>query len=373
MLAHEVQPGARWWQYFWRVDPWLIGLIALLLLISIAVLYSAGGVNLVINQGVRIVMGLMVLAAALIMPAPWLIRLTPFAYAVNVLLLIVVLFIGVSAGGAQRWINFGVIRLQPSEFAKIIVPMMIVWLLARKHRAPNMADTLSALVLIAIPVLLIRAEPDLGTAILSGVSGLVALFLAGLSWYLIAAGGLLMVVGVPLFWIFGIADYQRERVLTLFNPESDPWGAGYHIIQSKIAIGSGGISGKGFMQGTQSHLEFLPESTTDFVFAVFAEEYGLFGVSVLLVLYILLVLRGLYLASNLTDCYAKTLCASIFFIIFINVFINIGMVSGFLPVVGLPLLFVSYGGSAMLAFMAALGIALNLIRSYPSEAEKEHL
>lgn len=373
MLAHDVHPREHWWQRFWRVDPWLTSIVVILLAGSINILYSAGGMALVINQGARIAMALVVLVTMLMIPSPWLIRLAPVAYVGNIALLVLVLFIGVSAGGAQRWIDLGPLRLQPSEFAKISVPMMVAWWLTRQYRAPDMLDTIIAVILIAIPVLLIRAEPDLGTAILAGVSGLVALFLAGLSWYLIIIGGVLVGIGVPLFWMFGIADYQRERVLTLFNPESDPWGSGYHIIQSKIAIGSGGISGKGYMQGTQSQLEFLPESTTDFVFAVLAEERGLFGVSILLLLYLLLVLRGLYLSASLTKRYARILCASFFFIVFINVFINIGMVSGFLPVVGLPLLFISYGGSALLAFMAALGMSLNLLRSYQPMAEEEHL
>lgn len=373
MPMHDVNPRERWWQRFWRIDPWLTLILVILLLAGMNILYSAGGAMLIVNQSVRVLMALIVLVILLIVPVRWLIRLTPLAYAANVALLILVLFIGVSAGGAQRWIDLGFLRLQPSEFAKITVPMMVAWWLTRQYREPDIVDTLAALMLIALPVLLIRAEPDLGTAILTAVSGLTALFLAGLSWYLIAIGGVLIAIGLPLFWLFGIADYQRERVLTLFDPESDPWGSGYHIIQSEIAIGSGGISGKGFMQGTQSQLEFLPESTTDFIFAVLAEERGLFGVLVLFVLYIVFVVRGLLLSTELTQRYAQIVCSSIFFIIFINVFINIGMVSGLLPVVGLPLLFISYGGSALLAFMAALGLSFNLLRSYQPLAEEEHL
>lgn len=365
MLEHELSNHSvaprRWWQ----VDPWLSGLVVALLLLSLIMLYSIGGGMALVNaQAIRIAMGAVVLLIILLLPVEWIIRLSPLAYVASLAMLLAVLFIGVSAGGAQRWVDLGPLRLQPSEFGKITMVMMIAWLFSFKPRHPNTLDLLLSLTLIALPVLLIRAEPDLGTAILVALSGLVALFLAGLSWWLIVVGIAVIAAGAPLYWWFGIAEYQKERVFTLFNPEADPWGAGYHIIQSKIAIGSGGVSGKGFMQGTQSQLEFLPESSTDFIFAVLAEEWGLFGVSVLLTLYCALILRGLWLATQLSNRYARMLCGSIFFILFVNVFINIGMVSGFLPVVGLPLLFVSFGGSAMLTFMAGIGLALAMLRSY---------
>ncbi|UJF24294.1 rod shape-determining protein RodA [Suttonella sp. R2A3] len=361
-----VAPPRRWWQ----VDPWISVLVVALLLLSLLMLYSiGGGMALVQAQGLRILMGALVVFVILVMPVKWLIHLSPVAYVGFLALLVLVLFVGASAGGAQRWINLGPIRLQPSEFGKVVMVMIIAWWFSFKPRHPNLLDVLLSLALIALPVLLIREEPDLGTAILVALSGLVTLFLAGLSWWVIAAGGVAAAFGVPLFWAFGIADYQKERVLTLFNPEVDPWGAGYHIIQSKIAIGSGGVSGKGFMQGTQSQLEFLPESDTDFIFAVLAEEWGLFGVAVLLILYTALILRGLWLSTQLSHRYARMVCGAIFFILFVNVFINIGMVSGFLPVVGLPLLFISFGGSAMLTFLAGMGLALALGRSYMRQVE----
>lgn len=366
----------RPWFFAWlgRLDGWLLLVMAMLMVASLIILRSAaGGEDIILRQSLRIVGAMLVFMTLMILPPVWLRRMTPALYVITLILLILVPLVGVSAGGAQRWLNLGVVRLQPSELAKISVPMMVVWFLTIRHAQPPLSEVLVAAVIILVPVVLIREQPDLGTALLVGASGAIALFLAGLSWRLLIVGAILLAIAAPLFWFFGIQDYQRERVLTLFNPEADKFGAGWHIIQSQIAIGSGGISGKGYLQGTQSQLEFLPESSTDFIFAVIAEELGLFGVTCLLIAYGILIFRGLYLSVWLSDRFARVVSASIFLTFFVNIFVNIGMVSGFLPVVGLPLAFISYGGSSIFSLMAGFAIAMNLLGGYRQSPEEEHL
>lgn len=364
------------WFFGWmaRLDIWLLLVMLLLMVASLVILRSAAGSEgIILRQGIRFVGALAVFITIMALPPALLRRITPLLYLATLVLLVLVEVVGVSAGGAQRWLNLGIARIQPSELAKISVPMMVVWFLTIRHTLPSVNDVLVALMIIAIPVLLILSQPDLGTSLLVGASGAIALFLAGLSWRMIAVGAVLIAIAAPLFWFFGIKDYQRERVLTLFNPDADQFGAGWHIIQSQIAIGSGGISGKGYMQGTQSQLEFLPESSTDFIFAVIAEELGLFGVCCLLIAYGILIFRGLYLSTFLCNRFARIVSASIFLTFFINIFVNIGMVSGFLPVVGLPLAFISYGGSSIFSLMAGFAIAMNLIGGYWQSPEQEHL
>ncbi|MDO5090075.1 MAG: rod shape-determining protein RodA [Cardiobacteriaceae bacterium] len=364
------------WFFAWvaRLDGWLLLVMLLLMAASLVILQSASASDgIILRQSIRFAGALVVFITLMLLPPPFLRKVTPLLYVATLGLLILVEVAGVSAGGAKRWLNLGVARIQPSELAKISVPMMVVWYLTIRHTLPSVGDVLAALIIIALPVALILAQPDLGTALLVGASGVIALFLAGLSWRMIALGAVLIAIAAPLFWFFGIKDYQRERVLTLFNPDADQFGAGWHIIQSQIAIGSGGISGKGYMQGTQSQLEFLPESSTDFIFAVIAEELGLFGVSCLLIAYGILIFRGLYLSTLLGNRFARVVAASIFLTFFINIFVNIGMVSGFLPVVGLPLAFISYGGSSIFSLMAGFAIAMNLIGGYRQSPEQEHL
>lgn len=357
-----------------RLD-WLIILLLLMLMTgSLFVLNSASHqADTLIRQSIRFAAGFGLFFIILLLPGEQIRRITPPLYVLTVVLLALVLVVGVSVGGSQRWLDIGVARIQPSELAKLAVPMMVAWVCTRQARPPNLFVVINALIIVALPTVLIQQEPDLGTALLVGASGIIALFLAGLSWWLIGVGVLALAAAAPLFWFYGIKPYQRQRVLTLFNPEADPLGSGYHIIQSKIAIGSGGMFGKGYMQGTQSQLAFLPESSTDFIFSVIAEEKGLIGVSVLLGVYSLLILRGLYLSTRLSDRYARILSASVFFTFFVNIFVNIGMVSGFLPVVGLPLVLISYGGSSVLSLMAAFGLALNLIGNYKTRRKQEHL
>ncbi|PIE82414.1 MAG: rod shape-determining protein RodA [Cardiobacteriales bacterium] len=378
MLKQQELRKRRSWLYplrFLKRIDWILLLIIMVLMLGsiITLKSSAGSDGIITRQLLRFLAGFMVFFTILALPVKQLRRFTPLLYILTISLLFLVLFVGTDAGGARRWLNLGFMRLQPSEIAKLTVPMMVAWYLSRLEQAPNFIQVLISLLIIAIPFYAIVVEPDLGTSLLVGVSGVIALFLAGLPIWMMASGGVLVAIALPLFWQFGIKDYQRERVLTLFNPEADPWGAGYHIIQSKIAIGSGGLEGKGFMQGTQSQLEFLPESSTDFIFAVIAEEHGLIGVSLLLLLYGLLVLRGLYLGTKLTDRFARITVGTIFFTFFLNVFVNIGMVSGILPVVGLPLALISYGGSSVLSIMAGFALAMSLVHWYQYRQVQEYL
>ena len=378
MLMHDVRKKSvrqlvgEWLR---RIDiPMLFGLLVLMAA-SLLILRSAGSgdEDILMRQTLRFAAAIGVLLAIVAVPPRYIRRLTAPAYWLTLVLLLLVLIIGTRSNGAQRWLNFGIVRIQPSELAKLTIPLMVAWLVTIRAAIPSIGSVILALLVIAVPVVLIFMEPDLGTALLVSASGFITLFLAGLPGWIIALSGVLAAIGLPLFWMFGIKEYQRDRVLTLFNPEADPFGNGYHISQSKIAIGSGGLSGKGYMQGTQSQLEFLPESSTDFIFAVIAEETGLIGVGLLLLCYGLIIARGLYLALHLTDRFARIMVASILLTLFINVFVNIGMVSGILPVVGLPLAMISYGGSSILSLMAGFALAMNLAGGFREKKDEEHL
>jgi rod shape determining protein RodA len=276
-----------------------------------------------------------------------------------VLLLVAVATIGATGKGAQRWLDLGFFRFQPSEVMKVVVPMMVSWYLYMRPMPPSFKRIGVSLVIIMLPTILILIQPDLGTSILIAGSGFFVLFFAGLSWRIILSMIPVGMVTGLLGWFFFMHDYQRRRVLTFLNPENDPLGAGYHIIQSKIAIGSGGTFGKGWLNGTQSQLNFLPERSTDFIFSAFSEEFGFVGVVILLTIYLLLVMRCLYVATRAQDSYSRLLCGSLSLTLFVYVFVNVGMVSGLLPVVGLPLPMVSYGGTSMVTIMAAFGILMS--------------
>jgi rod shape determining protein RodA len=275
-------------------------------------------------------------------------------------LLLAVMVAGDISKGARRWLDLGVVRFQPSEIMKLAVPMMMAWFFAEKPLPPRWLHLLIGALITAIPFVLIAEQPDLGTALVVGWAGGVALFLAGLSWIVLLGLGGLLAGAIPLFWTFVMHDYQRQRVLTFLNPESDPLGTGYHIIQSKIAIGSGGIYGKGWLNGTQSHLDFLPEGSTDFIFAAFSEEFGLVGGCLLLALYFFIIARCLYMATRAPDTYGRLLAGSLTLIFFIYAFVNSGMVSGLLPVVGLPLPLFSYGGTSLVTIMAGFGMLMSV-------------
>ncbi|NNE37017.1 MAG: rod shape-determining protein RodA, partial [Gammaproteobacteria bacterium] len=269
------------------------------------------------------------------------------------------LIIGYVGKGAQRWLDLGVIRFQPSELMKLAVPMVLSWYLAEKTLPPSISQIFLSVMIILVPVGLIIKQPDLGTAILVCIAGFSVLFIAGMNWRYITGLVILAASLIPVSWMF-MYEYQRQRVMTFINPEQDPLGAGYHIIQSMIAIGSGGLYGKGWLNGTQSHLEFLPERSTDFIFAVLCEEFGFTGVMVLLGLYLFIIYRGLYISMNSQTTFGKILGASIVLTFFVYIFVNIGMVSGQLPVVGIPLPLVSFGGTSMVTLMIGFGVLMGI-------------
>jgi rod shape determining protein RodA len=339
-------------------------LVALLLLagLGLTVLFSASGqdAGLLQRQGVRLAAGFAMLLLLAQVP-PYLLRQwTPWLFIAGLLMLLAVLGLGVTGKGAQRWLSLGPVRFQPSEMMKLAVPLMIAWYLAEHPLPPRPGRIVVAVVLIALPAVMVARQPDLGTALLIAASGFFVLYLAGLSLRLMLVGTLAAIPAALALWQFGMHDYQRQRVLTFLDPERDPLGAGYHIIQSKIALGSGGVYGKGWLNGTQAHLEFLPERSTDFIFAVFGEEFGLIGALLLLTLYLLLITRGLYITTRAQDTFSRLLAGSITLTFFVYVFVNTGMVSGLLPVVGVPLPLVSYGGTSMVTLMAGFGILMSI-------------
>ena len=339
--------------------PLLLGLIVLMS-VGLVTIFAAGGQDwgLIQRQLVRLGVAISVMVVIAQVPPMAFRRLSTYFYVVGILMLLGVLFFGVTGGGAQRWLDLGFVRFQPSEIMKLAVPMMIAWYISQENLPPRTLHVLIGFILVAVPTLLIAKQPDLGTSLLIASSGIFALFLAGMRWKLIAFIALLASAFTPIMWFFLMQDYQKQRVLTFLNPESDPLGSGYHIIQSKIAIGSGGLEGKGWLQGTQSQLEFLPERHTDFIFAVFSEEFGLLGVIALLAIYGFIVVRGMLIAMRAQEAYSKLLAGSITLTFFVYVFVNMGMVSGILPVVGVPLPLVSYGGTSMVTLLAGFGILM---------------
>lgn len=346
-----------------HIDLPLFLLLLLLCGSGLLILYSASGQGwaMVQKQGIHYLIGFTVLLVAAQIPPRLYQMLAPWAYAVGVLALIGVLVLGVSGKGAQRWLAIpGLPRFQPSELMKLALPLLIAWYMATKGSPPKLFTLAKAMILVAIPLVLILKQPDLGTSILIGTSGILVLFFAGMPWWLIFSMISIVAACAPLMWFFVMHAYQKQRVLTFLNPESDPLGSGWNIIQSKTAIGSGGIEGKGWLQGTQSQLEFLPESHTDFIIAVLAEELGLIGVLLLLTVYFLIVMRGLYMASVCPSLFGRLLSGSLIVTFFIYVFVNIGMVSGLLPVVGVPLPLVSWGGTSVVSLLAGFGVMMSM-------------
>lgn len=345
-----------------HIDGWL--LLALLVLMSVGLftLYSASGQDegQMQRQFARLGLSFFVMFFLAQIPIGAFRRLSTYAYIVGLLMLIAVLLFGDVGKGAQRWLDLKFIRFQPSELMKLAVPMMVAWYISQFNLPPRTIHIITGFTLVAVPTVLIAKQPDLGTSLLIASSGIFAIFLAGMSWRLIGFVSLLGGAFAPIMWFFLMKEYQKQRVLTFLNPESDPLGSGYHIIQSKIAIGSGGMDGKGWLQGTQSQLEFLPERHTDFIFSVFSEEFGLTGVMALLGIYLCIILRGLIIANRAQDAYSKLLAGSITLTFFVYVFVNMGMVSGLLPVVGVPLPLVSYGGTSMVTLMAGFGILMSI-------------
>ena len=360
-MSEEKNFFSTLWQRF-HLDCFLFVGLLVISGYGLMVLYSASGASEVMfnNRLVQLSLGFVVMLVMAQFPPRFYEKIAPYLYIIGVVLLVLVDLIGTTSKGAQRWLDFGVVRFQPSEIVKLSVPLMVATYLGRQKLPPTLYNTLIALLLIFIPTVLVAIQPDLGTSILVSASGIFVVFLAGMSWRLIAAAVIGLAGFIPVMWYFLMHDYQRTRVMTLLDPESDPLGAGYHIIQSKIAIGSGGMFGKGWMQGTQSQLEFLPEPHTDFIFSVLSEEYGMVGVSILLAIYMFIIIRGLIIAAKAQTAFGRILTGAITLIFFVYIFVNIGMVSGILPVVGVPLPLVSYGGTSFVTLMAGFGLIMSI-------------
>lgn len=340
--------------------PLCFGLLVLCGL-GLMVLYSAGGedLSIIIRQALRMGVAFVCMFLIAQLPPAVIERWSLWLFIAGIATLVMVLWVGHVGKGAQRWLDMGFFRFQPSEIMKLSVPMVVAWYLANKTLPPNLGNIIIVGLMIIIPVALIAKQPDLGTSLLVATAGLSVLFIAGMRWKLILIFGALCSMCAPILWYF-MHDYQKRRVLTLFNPEQDPLGAGYHIIQSMIAVGSGGIYGKGWLNGTQSHLEFLPERSTDFIFAVYCEEFGLMGVLLLLSIYLFIIARGLYIAVNAQQTYGKLLAAALTLTFFVYIFVNMGMVIGQLPVVGVPLPLISHGGTSMVTLILAFGILMSI-------------
>ena len=344
-----------------RLDGMLLSALVAVSAFGLFVLFSAAGDNTALwfSQLARIGIGFALLVALSQVPDHFLRMLSPAAYLLGLILLVVVAFAGDIGKGAQRWLDLGVVRFQPSEIMKLAVPMMCAWYLHQRPLPPSLRDIGVVMAIVLAPIALIAEQPDLGTALLVAASGLIVLVMAGLSPLYIGAGVAIVGAAVPVAWHY-MHEYQRQRVLTLLDPQSDALGAGYHIIQSQIAIGSGGVFGKGWMNGSQAQLEFLPERSTDFIFAVIGEELGLLGLIALLAGYLLIVGRGMTMALQCRDAYSRLLAGSIALTFFVYACVNAGMVMGLLPVVGVPLPLVSYGGTSFVTLMAGFGILMSL-------------
>ena len=343
-----------------RIDGPLLGGILLICALGLVVLYSAVGENMRLwtSQVIRLGVALVAMLIAAQMSPDFLRRWTPWGFLGGTVLLVLVLTTGELSQGARRWLDLG-IRFQPSEIMKLAVPMMAAWYLHDRQMPPRAGQLLLLAVMILIPTLLIARQPDLGTSLLIAASGLIVIVLAGLPVRVMLGLAVLSVPGAMVLWNF-MQDYQKQRVLTLLDPDSDPLGAGYNIIQSKIAIGSGGLFGKGWTNGSQAQLEYLPERDTDFIFAVMGEELGLLGVLALLCLYVFVIGRGLYIAMQAPDTYSRLLAGSISLTFFVYVFVNTAMVTGLIPVVGVPLPLVSFGGTSMVTLLAGFGILMSI-------------
>ena len=344
-----------------HIDSILMSSILFTLLIGLFILYSASGESIgrVSAQLINIVIAMSVLWLVANVQPQFMERMALPLYLLGILLLIGVALFGNISHGARRWLDLGVVKLQPSELMRIAVPMMLAWFFSQRGASLRVTDFIIAFIILLLPVFFILKQPDLGTSLLVFVSGLFVIFLAGLSWRIIIGGAVATGALMPIFWSM-LHDYQRRRIRILIDPTQDPLGAGYHIIQSTIAQGSGGLTGKGWLNGTQSQLDFVPERTTDFIFSVFSEEFGMVGNVLLLLLFSLIIARGLYIASQAQSTFSRLLAGSITLTFFIYIFVNIGMVSGILPVVGVPLPLISYGGTSMVAILLGFGILMSI-------------
>ena len=360
MTASEV--GTRAWEFLVRpVDRVLFGITMAIIAVGFVTLFSAADQSMarVGNQVVNLVIALVAMWIVANVPPQTLSRAAVPLYVAAVAMLVGVALFGVVVNGSRRWLNLGVARIQPSELMKIALPLMLAWYFQKFEGRIGWKDFVLATVLIAIPTVLIQKQPDLGTSLLIAASGFYVLFLAGLSWKLIIGLAAAGAAAAPFAWQL-LHDYQRKRILMFLDPSQDPLGAGYHTTQATIAIGSGGVAGKGWLNGTQTHLDFLPERHTDFIFAVFGEEFGLVGNILLVLLYIALVARGLVITAHASTLFGRLMAGSVTLMFFTYAFVNMGMVSGVLPVVGVPLPFISYGGTAMLSLFIGIGILMSV-------------
>jgi rod shape determining protein RodA len=351
------------WRLAAGIDSGLLVIVLSLCMLGVATLFSATYENptRVVNQVVNLGVALVAMWIVAQVPPQTMMRFAVPAYVIGVALLVAVAVSGEVVNGARRWLNLGFVRFQPSEMMKLALPLMLAWYFHKNESTLRVRDYFVAAVLLAVPAGLILRQPDLGTGGLVGMAGFFVIFFAGMSWKVMGAIVGAGAAALPLLWGF-LHDYQRKRILTLLDPTQDPLGAGYHIIQSTIAVGSGGISGKGWLNGTQAHLEFIPERHTDFIFAVYSEEFGLIGNIVLLVLYAFLIARGLMIAANAATMFGRLLAASLSLMFLLYAFVNMGMVSGILPVVGVPLPFISYGGTALLTLFIGVGMLMSIHR-----------
>jgi rod shape determining protein RodA len=344
-----------------HLDPMLMGALVALMFVSLILIYSASGGNFdrVIGQFINILVAFTALWLMANMPLHYLIRSAVPIYVVGMILLLGVAVAGDIQNGARRWLNIGIATIQPSELMKIAVPLMMAWYFERHEATLANKNYLIAAILLAVPFVLILRQPDLGTAMLIAASGFYVLFLAGLNWRIIAGLFVTALASAPFLW-HAMHDYQKQRIMMLLDPSQDPLGKGYHTIQGMIAVGSGGILGKGYLNGTQTHLEFLPERTTDFIFAVYSEEFGLFGNLILLAIYIFILWRGFVITANASTYFTRLMAGSITLTFFTYTFVNMGMVSGILPVVGVPLPLISYGGTSMLTLYLGFGMLMSI-------------
>ena len=368
MISYIYKTTKSFYKFF-KIDTPLLILIILLASLGLLILYSSSGgsLNLVYRQLVHLGLAITVMLVIAQIPPIVMLRSAPILMILGIFLLISVLFFGSSGGGAQRWLDLGLVRFQPSELMKIIVPMTIAAILSEKTLPPKPIPVVISMVAIALVVLLIARQPDLGTSLLIGASGVYVLFFSGVRvmllrnrWLNLSILSSILIGSLFFAWNYLLISYQKTRILTLFNPESDPLGSGYHIIQSKIAIGSGGLTGKGITKGSQSQLDFVPEQSTDFIFSVLAEELGFLGFLLLITIYSLIIYRCLSLSLKCEDNFSRLLGSSLTFVFFTYIFVNIGMVSGLLPVVGVPLPLISYGGSSLITLMASFGIIMSI-------------
>jgi len=361
MNRRNNKPVYRFTSKALHLDFPLLGLLLVLITLGLLILYSASNANMgmIFRQSMRLIIATLIMVILGFIPPHKYKIWTPWIYGVGLALLIAVMLMGKIGKGAQRWLELGLFRFQPSEIMKLAVPMMAAWFFDRQAQPSSLKSISIAALIIFIPALLIAKQPDLGTAIMVSAAGLCVVFLAGIRLKIIVMIIVLLGSAVPVVWHV-MHDYQKQRIYTLLDPEQDPLGSGYHIIQSKIAIGSGGLAGKGWLEGSQSHLNFLPEHATDFIFAVSGEEFGFAGGFAIIALIVLISLRSLNIASNAQTTFTRLLAASLAMTFFLSGFVNIGMVMGIIPVVGIPLPLVSYGGTAMVTFLASFGILMSI-------------